>query len=121
MKYGPSKYDRSEVNSKRSHGLGGVAGAFGADGDYGGITDHTGRGPKSYTRSDDRIRDDVCEALTRDPHVDASEIEVDVKQGVVHLKGSVEDRFAKKHAEDIIENLLGVKDVYNELSITLRG
>ena len=31
-----------------------------------------GRGPKDYTRSDDRIREEVCDRLTDDPRVDAS-------------------------------------------------
>lgn len=31
-----------------------------------------GRGPKGYVLSDDQIREDVCEILTRDPHVDAT-------------------------------------------------
>lgn len=114
---GSMRYDRKAVNENRSHGIGGVHGAHGIKGDYGGITDHTGRGPKSYTRPDERIEDDVYVALTRDPYIDASDIEIEVKKGVVHLRGSVEDRFSKKHAEDVIEDLLGVKDVYNELSI----
>ena len=37
---------------------------------------HRGRGPKGYTRSDDRIREDVNDRLSDDPFVDASEIEV---------------------------------------------
>jgi hypothetical protein len=30
---------------------------------------HRGRGPKGYTRSDDRIREEVCDRLTDDPVV----------------------------------------------------
>ena len=37
---------------------------------------HRGRGPKGYTRSDERIREDVNDRLSDDPFVDASEIEV---------------------------------------------
>ena len=33
---------------------------------------HRGRGPKGYRRSDERIREDVCERLTEDPFIDAS-------------------------------------------------
>jgi hypothetical protein len=36
---------------------------------------HAGRGPKGYQRSDERIKEDICDCLTRDPDVDASEIE----------------------------------------------
>jgi hypothetical protein len=78
---------------------------------------YSGRGPKGYARSDERIREDVCERLEHDSHVDASEIEVRVEAGVVTLTGHVEDRRTKKHAEAIIDHLRGVKDVRNELKI----
>lgn len=76
-----------------------------------------GRGPKGYRRSDEMIREDVNEALYRSSEVDASEIEVFVKDGFVTLKGTVVSREQKKMAEASIENLAGVDDVYNELSI----
>lgn len=78
---------------------------------------HAGKGPKDYKRSDDRIREDVCEALARDPHIDASEISVKVKDGVVTLTGTVEDRRAKRRAEDCAEDVNGVKDIINSLSL----
>src|SRR5690606_11395561 len=42
-----------------------------------------GRGPKGWQRSDERIREDVCERMANDPQLDASNIEVDVKNGEV--------------------------------------
>ena len=78
---------------------------------------HSGKGPKNYRRSDDRIKEEISEALERDPHIDASELEIDVKEGVVSLRGHVEDRKTKRHAEDIIEGMYGVKDVRNELTV----
>ena len=77
----------------------------------------SGKGPKGYKRSDDRIREEVCEALYRSPRVDASEIEVTVDQGCVSLKGTVDSRDAKREAESCIENLSGVEDVFNELRV----
>jgi osmotically-inducible protein OsmY len=77
----------------------------------------SGRGPKGWTRSDDNIRDEVCMALERHPRIDASEIEVDVKEGVVTLKGNIHDRPAKRLAEDIVEWLPGVKDINNQLTV----
>ncbi|MCC2678578.1 MAG: hypothetical protein K0R29_1154 [Pseudobdellovibrio sp.] len=79
---------------------------------------HAGKGPKGYRRSDDRIREDVCEALSSHPEIDASDMEVDVKDGLVIFKGSVESRLVKRMAEDLIENIPGVVDVRNELYFT---
>jgi BON domain len=76
-----------------------------------------GRGPKGYTRTDDRIREDVCERLSHDDDVDASEIEVSVKDGEVTLRGSVMTRSMKHDAEDLTEQVSGVKDVHNELRV----
>lgn len=78
---------------------------------------HSGRGPRGYVRSDERIRDDVNDRLTYDRHVDASDIEVTVANGEVTLNGMVPDRFSKRHAEDIIENLNGVTHVQNNLRV----
>lgn len=104
-------YDRYEnsfdQNFQRYSGTGG----------YGQVTDYRGRGPKGWKRSDERIKDDVSDLLERHPYIDASEIEVDVRDGIVVLSGSVEDRRTKRMAEDSIEDLPGVKDVRNELSI----
>ena len=57
---------------------------------------HRGRGPKGYRRSDERIRDDINDRLTDDPHVDASEIEVMVVEREVTLSGHVNSRFEKR-------------------------
>jgi hypothetical protein len=78
---------------------------------------HTGRGPVGFQRSDDRIRELVCEALTDDGEVDASHIEVTVKAGEVTLTGAIEDRRMKRLAEHCVEAVPGVKDVHNQLRI----
>lgn len=77
----------------------------------------TGKGPKNWARSDERIREDVCEALTYDAHVDASDIEVSVKDGEVTLIGTVSGRGEKRLAEDVAEGVRGVSDVHNQLRI----
>ena len=76
-----------------------------------------GRGPKNYQRSDQRIHEDVCERLAEDERVDASDIEVNVSAGVVSLTGSVDDRYAKRRAEDIADSCSGVKDVQNQIRV----
>ncbi|MBY0494908.1 MAG: BON domain-containing protein [Cyanobacteria bacterium] len=80
-----------------------------------------GRGPKGYQRSDDRIREEICDCMTEDPMLDASEIEVDVRQGEVMLCGSVTSRDQKRRAEDVAERISGVRDVTNQLRVTRDG
>lgn len=78
---------------------------------------YTGRGPRGYRRSDDRIFEDVCEALTEHGDIDAGEIEVAVQNGEVTLTGTVADRRQKRLAEDIVESCSGVQDVHNQLRV----
>lgn len=80
--------------------------------------DHTGRGPKGYKRLDESIFNEVCETLTMDSKVDASKIEVEVKDGIVYLKGSVSSREIKRLVENIIEYIPGVDDIQNLLTIS---
>ena len=74
-----------------------------------------GKGPKGYKRSNERIHEEVCEALYRNQIVDASNIEVKVDDGVVTLSGTVASRYAKREVENCIENLSGIVDIRNEL------
>lgn len=79
---------------------------------------YVGRGPKGYQRPDDRIRDEICDCMTEDPMLDASEIEVEVRQGEVTLCGSVMSRDQKRRAEDVAERISGVRGVTNQLRVT---
>ncbi|MCL2723483.1 MAG: BON domain-containing protein [Polyangiaceae bacterium] len=76
-----------------------------------------GRGPKNYVRSDDRIREEVCERLTYHPYVDAYDVEVTVRNGEVTLSGTIDDRRSKRLAEDVAGDVVGVRDVHNELHL----
>jgi osmotically-inducible protein OsmY len=78
---------------------------------------YTGIGPRDYRRSDDHICEEVCERLNRHGAMDASDIEVEVQDGEVILRGTVEDRRSKRLAEDLAEAASGVSDVRNELQI----
>lgn len=76
-----------------------------------------GRGPKNYKRSDERIREEVCEMLTRHHDINAEDIEVEVKSGEVTLFGTVPERRMKYMAEDVAERCFGVTDVTNNIRI----
>lgn len=78
---------------------------------------YTGRGPKGYRRSDERIFEDICERLAAHGGVDASDMEVRVEGGEVTLEGVVEDRRTKRLAEDVSEGVRGVEDVHNRLRL----
>jgi osmotically-inducible protein OsmY len=82
---------------------------------------HAGRGPNGYTRSDDRIREDICDRLTQHGLIDASQIDVAVSNGDVTLRGRVPDRESKRRAEDVADSVFGVHDVRNELRTSAIG
>jgi osmotically-inducible protein OsmY len=83
--------------------------------------DYRGRGPQNYTRSDDRIREDVNDNLTEDWGVDASNISVTVNNGEVTLEGTVATRLQKRRAEDCAEDVSGVRNVQNNLRVHERS
>jgi hypothetical protein len=79
--------------------------------------DYRGRGPKQYARSDQRIKEDICDELSDDHFCDAREIEIEVTEGKVTLSGSVPSRHMKHRAEDIADRARGVKDVDNRIRV----
>jgi hypothetical protein len=82
--------------------------------------DFSGRGPRGYRRSDERIRDDVCELLTRHPEIDASSMDVDVHDGTVILRGTADSGRTRRLTEALVEDVPGVRDVENELRVSRR-
>jgi hypothetical protein len=76
---------------------------------------YTGRGPRGYQRSDERIREEVCERLTEHGLIDARHIRVLVKDGEVTLQGTVQDRRTKLRAENTAASVAAVSDVHNLL------
>jgi osmotically-inducible protein OsmY len=78
---------------------------------------YRGRGPRNYQRSDERISDEIHQYLTYHPELDATDIDVTVDSGIVTLKGAVDSRRAKRLAEDVAEEVFGVKEVHNELRV----
>jgi osmotically-inducible protein OsmY len=78
---------------------------------------HRGKGPKGYHRSDERIKEDVCDRLSDNPMIDASDIEIKVNNSEVVLSGRVDNRDDKRRAEDIAESVSGVSNVQNQLRV----
>jgi osmotically-inducible protein OsmY len=75
------------------------------------------RGPRGYRRSDERIREDICEALIGMTHLDASEVTVDVSDAIVRLDGTVPERRMKHAIEDVTAGVPGVLDVENRIRV----
>jgi hypothetical protein len=75
-----------------------------------------GRGPRVW-RSDARLLEDVSDALAAHGRLDASDVEVSVKQAEVTLEGTVPDREQKRLAEDLASACTGVRDVHNRLRV----
>ena len=99
------------------YGRGDRGDRFGSWEAHGHTGPHSGRGPRGYRKSDERIREDVCDRLTDDPDVDATEIDVQVASGEVTLSGTVHTRGEKRRACDIADGVGGVRDVHNIIKI----
>jgi osmotically-inducible protein OsmY len=67
---------------------------------------------------DNYIYDSVREKLASDSVVKGGAIELDVKDGVVTLKGKVQEAKQKSKAESLAKKVKGVKSVVNQLQVT---
>jgi osmotically-inducible protein OsmY len=66
------------------------------------------------------VCEDVIDSLTRHPDVDATEVEVTVKDGEVTLAGLVDSRQERRSAEDAAWEIWGVRDVHNNIKVQSR-
>jgi osmotically-inducible protein OsmY len=74
-----------------------------------------GAGKQSVT--DDFIVDSVRQKLAGDTTVKGGAVEVDVKDGVVTLRGHVQEQRQKTKAEGLAKKVKGVKSVVNNIQI----
>lgn len=81
---------------------------------------HRGKGPKGWPSSG-RLRDQACKRLADHGLLDASRVDVEVDGDEVTLTGTVPSRRAKCLAEALIEDIPGVHDVHNRLTIAPTG
>lgn len=109
---GGSRYGSSS-GSYGNHGYGSGSESYRGE-------SYRGKGPKGYARSDDRLKELICERLTEDHGIDASDITVDVTGQSVKLTGSIDNRRAKYEVEELIERVGGVKDIDNQLKVQPR-
>ena len=76
---------------------------------------------KEKNTSDDAIYDNVRRKLASDPIVKGGGLQVDVKEGVVTLRGTVEEQKQKDKAAKLAKGIAGVKSVDNQLQVVQRG
>ena len=72
---------------------------------------------KSYGSTDGAIRLHILDRLQHDPAIDAGKIDVEVKNGVVTLKGKIDTEMEKQLSEKIALASEGVQRVENHLHI----
>ncbi|KFA92691.1 BON domain-containing protein [Archangium violaceum] len=107
-----------DMDREMGHGAGrgGMQGAYPYDEQSPELPRRQGRGPRGYQRSDDRIREDICDRLMQ-AWMDADDVTVRVEKAEVTLTGTVKSRDEKRAIEDLAEDVLGVKEVNNELRV----
>lgn len=80
-------------------------------GPFGGI------GPRGYRRPDTRIYEDICDRLTAHSWLDATNVEVEVNDGEVRLRGRVGNSDARADAGRLAASVYGVVHVLNDLEV----
>lgn len=81
------------------------------------LPDYYGYGPKNWKLSDERLKERVCEVLLHSNEVDATEMDIEVKDRVVTLKGNISSKGMKAVAIDLVGSIPGVEDVFTQLKI----
>src|ERR1700709_1313605 len=76
---------------------------------------------KTQMKSDSQLKMDVSEELKFEPSVNASQIGVEVKDGVVTLAGHVDSYAEKWNAEKAAQRVRGVKALAVEMDVRLPG
>ena len=74
----------------------------------------------AQSAADDKIHDQVMMKLAGDPDVKGNNFDVDVKDGVVTLKGTVSREKFKEKANRLTKRIKGVKSVVNELTVKVQ-
>jgi len=67
--------------------------------------------------SDEEIETQIQEAISRDPYLNASNINYTVQNGEVRLSGQADTHFAKWEAGDVVARQPGVTGITNEIEV----
>src|SRR5438094_8900091 len=69
--------------------------------------------------ADSQIQQDILDEIRHDVRIDSTNVTVDVNDGTVHLRGTVPTYFQKMTAGSDAQRIKGVRDVKNDLVVTL--
>jgi len=121
QRYGAQqRYGEEQPYGNERQGWGWRAGGGERGGRMGGSMQFN-RGPKGYQRSDERLREEICERLIQAGDIDSSDVTVTVSNCRVTLEGTVPDRYMKHEIEDLVDAAPGVQDIDNRIRVERRG
>ena len=116
---GQGSYGQGRGDYGQGYGGGSYGSGYGDQNRYGQTMrsdrERIGRPPRNYKRSDERIREDICEAIVRANDIDAGEVDIQVVSSEVTLSGIVDDRDDKRRIQDLAQDVPGVSEVNNHL------
>ena len=81
---------------------------------------YRGIGPRGYRPSDYEIFGALCQTLADDPRIDASDLTVRVRGGLVLLSGTVPDAGMGRQIVQLARSAPGVASVINRLHVPRR-
>ncbi|HKY31691.1 MAG TPA: BON domain-containing protein [Candidatus Polarisedimenticolia bacterium] len=76
---------------------------------------------RTRSRSDREIREDVEDALDKHARLDADDLDIEVRNGDVTLRGDLESQHARELASDIAKSVAGVRRVSSDLQVARAG
>lgn len=85
-----------------------------------GMRDEKRRHRKYVAKSPEDVRAAIIDALTHDPRVSSLKVDVEVAGSTVALRGAVDNLRAKRAAEQVARNTVGVTLVSNHLKVEAR-
>jgi osmotically-inducible protein OsmY len=76
---------------------------------------------RPFPIGDDDVRAAIHAALERHPFLGSEEIAVTVDEGTVELRGSVQSPYERAAAQELVEQVRGVREINNQLLIRTRA
>ena len=76
---------------------------------------------RTATRSDTMLRSRVFTTLTTDPATERYEVDLDVDNGTVSLRGTVDSMAEKRLIGRVVKGVRGVRDVDNDLTVEVEA